>query len=304
MNNFRNVEENIFSKYLNIFSKHISTIQDEIVYGGYFAALCGPAFVISTFLMANLHISLPLLIIAYLIPLIVYSYDYYRDIDKDMSTNSERAKYFRKKSKIYPYILGCYAVTLILMLVFFSNLILISFIMALVVVGVLYTVGLKDLTQKIPAFKNVYTALTWSLAGTFFIPFYYSIGINLTFILIFLFVFLKCLPNIIFFDLKDIYADQKEGLKTIPVLLGKKTTVKFLHGLNILAFIPLFLGIYLHLIPFFAASMVLFYFYSSYYLRKSQKIDDKKLRMVSYTLADAEFILWPLVLVLAKFIGF
>lgn len=297
MNDLWNVEKNIFSRYL-------STIQDEIVYGAYFAALCGPAFVMSTFLMANLNISPELLVIAYLIPLIVYSYDYYRGADKDSASNSERAEFFHKRSHMYPYILGCYASALILMLVFFSNVILISFIVGLVMVGVLYTVGLKDLTQKIPAFKNVYTALTWSLAGTFFIPFYYAMGTNLTFILIFLFVFFKCLPNIIFFDLKDIYVDQKEGLKTIPVILGKKRTINLLHALNILAFVPLFFGIYLHLIPLFAASMVLFYFYSVYYLRKSEKIDDKKLRMVSYTLADAEFILWPLVLVLAKFIGF
>ena len=132
------------------------------------------------------------------------------------------------------------------------------------------------------------------------LPLYYSMEINLTFILIFLFVFFKCLPNIIFFDLKDIYNDRKEGLKTFPVILGKKRTLKLLHGLNIMAFIPLFTGIYLKLSTFCSLHDSVLFLHV-YYLRK---IDDKKLRMVSYTLADAEFILWPLALILGKFICF
>lgn len=253
--------------------------------------------------MADFKIDLPLLAIAYLIPLIVYSYDYYRDINKDITTNSERASYFTNKSQIYPYIMGSYAVTLAILLVLFSNLMLVSFILILVIVGVLYTVALKDFTQKIPAFKNIYTALTWSLAGTFFIPLYYSLNFSLVYILIFLFVFLKCLPNIIFFDVKDIASDAQAKLKTIPVLLGKEKSLKFLHGLNILAFIPLFIGIYLKIIPLFGASMIVFYFYSLYYLKKAEKVNGKELRMVSYTLADAEFILWPMVLVVGKLVG-
>jgi 4-hydroxybenzoate polyprenyltransferase len=126
--------------------------------------------------------------------------------------------------------------------------------------------------------------------------------LNLIYILIFLFVFLKFLPNTIFFDLKDIKSDRKEGLKTVPVILGKKGTLKLLHILNILAFIPLFLGICLGIIPLFAAIMVLFYFYSIYYLNKASKLEDEKLRMISYTLADAEFMIWPIVLVLGQFL--
>ncbi len=274
-----------------------------MIYGGYFAALCGPAFIITASLMAKSSVTIPLLIISYLIPLMVYSYDYYRDMDKDKDSNLERAAHFNKKKQVYPYLMIGYVLTLTILLVAFSNLMMISFILLLVTVGVLYTVALKKFTQKIPAFKNIYTALTWSLAGTFFIPLYYSLHLSLLYILIFLFIFLKCRPNIIVFDLKDIVSDRKEGLKTIPVLLGKTRTLKFLHRLNIIAFIPLFIGIILKIIPLFAAIMVLFYFYSIYYLNKAGKVDDKQLRMVSYTLADAEFILWPLVLITGKFIG-
>jgi 4-hydroxybenzoate polyprenyltransferase len=233
----------------------------------------------------------------------VYSYDYYKDMDKDKDTNIERAAHFNKKSQIYPYLMISYVIALTTLLIVFTNIMMISYILILITVGVLYTLGSKKLTQKIPAFKNIYTTLTWTLAGTFTIAFYYSIQINLTYILIFIFLFLKFLPNTIFFDLKDIKSDQREGLKTLPVILGKQKTLKILDILNLIAFIPLFIGIYLKLIPLFAASLIIFYFYSKYYLNKTNTIDNKELRMIGNTLADAEFIAWwPIVLLIGQLI--
>ena len=282
--------------------KIFDNLKSEIIYGGYFAALSGPAFIITSSIMINVSISLPLLIISYIIPLMVYSYDHYRDMDKDKYTNLERATYFHKKSNIYPYLMIIYVLTLSIMLLLFSNLSMIYFILILIMGGILYSVGLKNLTQKVPAFKNIYTTLTWSLAGTFSIMFFYSLELNPIYLLLFLFIFMKFLPNTIFFDMKDRKSDLKEGLKTVPVILGKPGTLKLLHMLNILAFIPLFIGIYLDIIPLFAVIMEIFYFYSVYYLNKASKAKDKELRMVSYTFADAEFMVWPVVLVMGQFL--
>lgn len=280
----------------------LKIIKDEMIYGGYFAALSGPAFIITMSIMTKTSISLPLLVISYLIPLMVYSYDYYKDMDKDNESNLERSAYFQRRSQIYPYLLGINFIILSALLLLFTNQMMISFIFTLIISGVLYTVGLKNITKEIPAFKNIYTTLTWSLAGTFSVMFYYSLEINLAYLLIFLFIFLKFLPNTIFYDLKDIKSDQREGLKTIPVLLGKQTTLKLLHRLNIIAFIPLFLGIYMKIIPLFSVIMIGFLFYSLFYLNYADKADDKKLRMISYTLADAEFMIWPIILVIGLLI--
>ncbi|HEY0196026.1 MAG TPA: UbiA family prenyltransferase, partial [Methanobacterium sp.] len=239
---------------------------------------------------------------SYLIPLMVYSYDYYRDMDKDKDTNQERAASFNRKSRIYPYIMGGYLSLLIILLLVFSNWMMILFILSLIMVGILYPLGLKNITQKVPAFKNMYTILIWAAAGTFSLAFFNSLQINLTYLLIFLFFYIKMLPNTIFFDLKDIISDKKEGLKTIPVLLGKEKTLKLLYRLNILAFIPLFIGIYLNIIPVFASVMLIFFFYSWYYLHKTSKTTDKEMKMNYYILADAEFIIWPVVLLLGKFL--
>lgn len=294
-----NDRKRVSSKFIS--SKFFVNLKNEILYGGYFAALSGPAFIITTSILTNATISLQILIISYIIPLMVYSYDHYKDMDKDKDSNSERASYFHKKARIYPYLMGIYVLTLAVLLFFFSNIATISFILLLITGGILYTVGMKNFTQKVPAFKNIYTTLTWSLAGTFSIMFYNSLEISLVYLILFLFIFLKFLPNTIFFDLKDRESDKKVGLKTIPVILGKNGTLKFLRILNMLSFIPLFVGIYLGIIPIFASIMMIFLFYSLYYINKANKVDDKELRLVSYTLADAEFMIWPIILLLGKF---
>ena len=90
---------NINSK--NDYFRHFNKIFNEIVHGGYLTALGAPALVLSTSIIINSGINIPLLIISYLIPLIIYSYDYMSDLDKDHETNSDRYKHLKKKKKYY-----------------------------------------------------------------------------------------------------------------------------------------------------------------------------------------------------------
>lgn len=127
---------------------------------------------------------------------------------------------------------------------------------------------LKDFTKKIPAFKNVFTGMNWALVGAFFPLFYYSLDINLSFIIMFFLIFLRVMINVIFFDLKDIDNDTADRIKTLPVILGEKFTINILNTMNIIAFVPLILGIYLKIIPLFALFLVLFSFYGYITLKK------------------------------------
>ncbi|MCD1293566.1 prenyltransferase [Methanocella sp. CWC-04] len=282
------------------YSRLFSEMQNELIYGGHLASMVSPAFVLSVAAILNTAVDLPILLISYLIPLIVYSYNYYGELEKDMLTNPERASFVEKKVKSYPVRIVAYILILGLLLLFFANYYLIGFIFALVFGGILFTVFLKDLTKKIVCFKNVYTALMWASSGAFLFLFYYSLDLNLAFVLIFIFIFLKVILNVIFFDLKDIEGDGERGLKTLPVLLGKNGTLKFLHGLSIFAFVPLFIGIYLGVIPLFALSLLSLCIYNYYYLKKAETIDNRNLRILSYTMADAEFLIWPILLLVGK----
>lgn len=254
--------------------------------------------VITTALITGMDLSITLLIISYLIPLTVYGFDHYQDMDKDKETNPERATYFKKKSKIYPYILGSYVVTLIFMLLFLTNWMMVSFITTLMIGSILYPLGLKKLTKRIPAFKNMFTTFIWALAGAFSLVFFNMIEIQVTYILVFIFLYMRMLPNTIFFDMKDIENDAKEKLKTIPVILGKQNALKFLIIFNILSFIPLSIGIYLKIFPLYTIFMIFFLFYSIFYLNQALKTGNKEINKKYYLISDTEFILWPTILLI------
>ncbi len=293
----------VFNTYcINSYSHYFNLLFKEVIHGGYLTALGAPALVLTTSIITNSGVNLPLLVISYLIPLIVYSYDYMSDMDKDVETNSERYKHLQKKKQFYPLILGCYALLLISLLIIFSNYKLILFIVMITLGGLLYATVLKGLTKRIPIFKNIYTVLTWSLGGTLFVPLYYSLNISLPFLMIFFFINFKGMINAIFFDLKDSLTDSNEGLKTLPVILGKGKAIKLLIFLNFVAFIPLIIGVVLKILPPRTLSLVVFFFYSLYYLKKAQKSINNEIWVTLGSIADFEFIFWPIILIISTII--
>lgn len=304
---FINTTSEVSDRANRIYLRYILSLQkilNEFVYGGYLTSLGCPAFVLSVSILLNTSIDWPVLLIAYLTPLIVYSYNYYGEFEKDLATNPERALHLRKKVRLYPFILASYILLLGLLLILFANFIMGIFVIILLFCGIFYTVLFKDLTKQIPGFKGFYIAFVWALAGAFFFNFHYAVGWGTFSILIFLFIFLRGIINVVFFDIKDIVSDKEQGLKTLPVLFGKERTLKYLHILNVFAFTPLFVGIYMGIIPVYALSLILLYFYDFYYLKKAGMINNKSLRMISYTLADAEFILWPILLMIGRALFF
>lgn len=284
-------------KFKNHNSNFLSKIIQELVHGGYLTALGAPSLVLTTMIITGSQVNIPLLVISYLLPLIVYSFDYMRDLDKDLETNSERSQHLQKKKKIYPFLLTFYIALLIMLLLLFSSINLIIFIVLITLGGLLYATALKGLTKKIPVFKNVYTVLTWSLGGTMFVSLFFSIPFSVSFIVIFIFINLKGMINAIFFDLKDYISDSKEGLKTLPVMLGRKNAINCLHILNVLAIIPIVLGVYYRIIPTISLSLIIFFLYSFYYLRTAQKAKNDEVWVKLGSIADFEFMFWPVILI-------
>ena len=284
--------------FRNFYYDYIDLILKEIIHGGYLTALGAPSLVLTTSIITRSNINLPLLTISYLIPLIIYSYDYMSDLDKDIECNSDRYEHLHKKKKYYPLIMIFYIITLIALLILFSNYKLVLFIILITLGGFLYATVFKGLTKRIPIFKNVYTVLTWSLGGTLFVPLQFSLALSLPFIIVFVFINMKGMINAIFFDLKDSFIDSKEGLKTLPVILGKKKAIKLLHFLNLSSFIPLIIAVILKIIPLISISLILFFFYSFYYLSKAETSIDEDIWVKLGSIADFEFIFWPIVLLI------
>ena len=187
-----------------------------------------------------------------------------------------------------------------LLLVILQNLGFLIFVLIIMTGGILYTVVFKVLTKYIPGFKSMYTTLVAIYAATFFVLFYYSMNFSLLFLFLFVYMFMKMIINVIFFDIKDYIADKALGLKTFPVILGTNNTILLLHSLNALSLIILLLGIYINVIPLYASALALFYLYTFYYVRKGKTTDNAELLKFTYIIADAEFIFWPVILIISK----
>jgi 4-hydroxybenzoate polyprenyltransferase len=284
------------AKYIDASSMYIGVIKDEFIYGGHLTALGSPILIICSAMLLNISLDLPILLIAYLIPLIVYSLDYYAASEDDAITNPERAMLISKKKSFNYFFIAVYILALILLLILYGNISLIAFIIVLSLCSVIYTVMMKNLTEKITGFKNIYTSFVWALGGTFFIPFYYLIKPGIAYVFIFLFMGAKSLLNVVFFDIKDIESDGKKGLKTIPIKFGKKKTLELLQVLNVLSFIPLVAGVALGALPTFTLALLALYFYTYIYLKKAEGMERKDIRFVSYALCEAEIVLWPLLI--------
>jgi 4-hydroxybenzoate polyprenyltransferase len=109
--------------------------------------------------------------------------------------------------------------------------------------GLLYGIVFKKITRKIIAFKNLYVSAFFA-SLVFFPIIYYGINAKILggAIIFAIFVFLKSMIMQIFLDIKDIKADKKEKLRTIPVLLKKQLTLKLLKILTIIiTFVPIVL---------------------------------------------------------------
>ncbi len=278
----------------------LNGIRYEFIYGGHLVSLGAPAYVLSVSMLMGIEPLKGLLLITYLMPLIVYNYNYFGEMDLDESTNPERVHYIKSKMVVYPYIIVAYILILVAALCLYANWGLIEFASILVIGGILFTIVLKDFTKKIPLFKNAYTALIWAFGGTFTLVFYMSLPVGWFFILVFAFMYMRSIANVIFFDLKDMEGDTARGLKTLPAMVGKKRTIQFLYVFNVVGFIPLLAGVYIGAIPVFGLALLPLMAYSFYYLRRAETAGDMELRAVSYTLADAEFLMWPVLLIMGQ----
>lgn len=281
-------------------SKYITILQDEFIYSGHLTAMGCPMKVMLVSILSNIPVSLQLLFIAYLAPLIVYSIDYYKSMEKDMMTNPDRTSYLSKKSGAYPYLIALYTILLLASLALFANEGLILLTMCLALFGIMYSTVFKGLTKKIPGFKNVFTSGIWSSGSAFGLLVYYSLPFDAFFGLVFMFLFMRSFGNVIFFDLKDVMSDAAEGLKTIPVLLGKERTVALLQAMNIISFLPIVIGVCLQKVPAYALSMIALAFFTFYNLRRAGTVEARRLGYAYYMLADAETLLWPIILLIGK----
>ena len=187
------------------------------------------AFLITyfSFLLYNINIDFRLLLAAFFLTLTIYNLNKLTDIKEDSINLPERAKFIQKNKNLIICIpILSYATALLL--AFLQNPFSIFLILFPLCTGVLYSIKILNFRLKdITGLKNIVIAL--SCASTFaFLPLAVSLRNLAMIVLVFYFIFVKILGNSVLFDVRDIEGDRISGVRTIPVVFGRRKTKNLL----------------------------------------------------------------------------
>jgi 4-hydroxybenzoate polyprenyltransferase len=284
----------------NLFVKSLSWLY----YNSYLVSVRPACILLTMMIIHGDLINVPILAIAFLLTLIVYSNDRFSGLEEDRATNLERSELLIGKKKRYPYYLASCVVTLAVLVVFFIKTELMSlaiFVAILITIGVLYTVMLKNLTKHIPAFKSILVASEWGTATALLYGISYDSYISVFTLMFAAFVFLKLFTLTVFYDIKDIESDGSGRLKTVPVMLGYNNTLRLLTILTMASWTPLVVGAFLFSQPGLSLLLIpfsTFVFVAIGIMRSNHGKPSKYDLLVSL-----EYIMWPPGIMIVTAIG-
>jgi len=278
--------------------KILTAIWNEFVYGGHLLSFGAASIVFTSAILLGIKITWDCLLVVYLGTQSVYLYNHFKEFEKDSLTNPQRSEHIEKYVKYIPLITLFFSLTAIVIVIYFNKILALLFGLLMLFGGLLYSKFLKKFTRRIIGFKDFLISFLWATL-VIFLAYYYFFSWNFALILMVLFIFLRLFLNTNFFDMKDVESDIKEGLLTLPVILGKKTLIKFLTIINMLSMIPIIFGVFLDILPNFSLILLLTIPYSFYYLKQTSK-ESVDLRFLSYVLVDGEYLLWSIFILLGK----
>ncbi len=277
----------------------IAAVFSEFIYGSHLSSLGTSAIVLCLLMILDLPIAYQALLIPYLSSQIVYTYNHLSEGSADELSNPERTKHVKKSNSKAYILLFCYLVLLVLVSLT-TNTATILLLSVIVFAGLIYTFALKDFgARHIMGFKNVYVALFWAMM-VLLVPTLFQIPINSQMIYFGSFVFLRIILNTTYFDIKDVVADSKRSLKTFPVVIGRKNTLRMLHIINLLSALPIVIGYFAGQFEINVLALTIFVVYGFSYLVITRFLKEKNVRLLSYIVADSEYALWPLVFFIAN----
>jgi 4-hydroxybenzoate polyprenyltransferase len=216
-------------KFFQLCAKFISFLISTSL----FLAINGALKLLFSCLLFNtfaLNIILAILLITYS----VYGLNKLTDIKEDTINAPERAGHIKKIEPIFKLSLVL-SLILSLFLGFLVNVLTLPILLFPLFSGTLYSVKFsKNLPRlkDILGVKNITIALTWAVTMALLPTFCLVEKDIISIITIFYFFFLKSLINTILFDVRDIEGDRTSGVRTIPVVFGRKKTKNLLLILN------------------------------------------------------------------------
>jgi len=281
-----------------VIEKIVNSIWNEFVYGGHLLSFGAVSIVYTASILLDIRITWDFLLVVYLGTESVYLYNRFKEYKVDFLTNPERTEHIKKYVKYIPFIIFLMTFSAIVFVVYFNKISALTFGLLLLIIGLLYSLFFKKITEKIIAFKSFFISLMWSLL-VLFLAIYYSAPINLALFLFSVFVFLRFFVSVSFFDIKDIKTDKQEGLKTLAVVLKQSTLWQFLSIIAILAVLPLIIGVYLRILPISSLMLFLTIPYTFFYFKQ---LENKNISpyFLYNVIVDGEFIFWLFFVLIGK----
>lgn len=281
----------------------IKKLAKEIVLGGHLLAIGTSSIAASFSLLIGKYPTIDLLIMAYLFSYAAYMMNRSSEFEQDMLSNPSRTEHLISRRRYLP-IISLSSFFLGYLLAARVNLIFFIALLIPLLLSIMYSIGLKRLLGKASTdrlknrllVKNIVISLGWSLIP-FLVSLYYLYFSSLI-IFYSLLIFLRLLVNTILFDLRDIDADKRYGIRTIPGTIGANNTLILLDLLDIFIIAYILFVSYYSLLPTYSLTMLLFPAYSIGYRALIKK--GMNLSFVCDYIADGEYILYGPVIYLGR----
>lgn len=267
----------------------------ELVFGGHLLALGTASIAAASSLLLGKAPTLVLLLLAYLFSYGAYALNRGLEMQQDLLSNPARTQYLMKRSRYIHFIAGAffgtgYIIAALLSLWYAAAL------LPPLVLALLYSRGSPSLRSLIGArrlkdkllVKNLSISFGWSLIPILVGVYFHEASHVL--LLFSPYVFLRLMVNTLLFDIRDVEADTRFGVRTLPAVMGPERTYRVIRLADLSSALYLAALLALSLMPRQAAPLLLLSAYSWFYVWLARRGAD--MNLVCDLIADGEYLLW------------
>jgi 4-hydroxybenzoate polyprenyltransferase len=214
---------------------------------------------------------LPALIL-FLVTFAVYNFNRHTDRNEDRINHPKRVAFIRKYGRGL-VIISVFAYMLAIMLSLYggsgAQLIVMLPLVALLLYSLRWFPKNGDATKRLKEIfiiKNIVVSGAWAGTVVFLPVLYFQVPVTTFSVLVFMFFFFRFFINTIVFDLRDITGDEKNGINSMPVVLGYERTWHVLHAINLLLGLLFIAGLMIGILPQITLPLIFSMIFSFIYL--------------------------------------
>jgi 4-hydroxybenzoate polyprenyltransferase len=163
----------------------------------------------------------------------LYSLNKLTDMKEDAINMPERLDFLKgRRNLIIAYSVASYLLSILL--TFLDDPSSVAVVLIPLIANTLYGSKLLPVLPRlkdIPVVKNLVVSVSLASA-TALLPAWHTMDNISTIVLVFYFILAKVFVNTVLYDMRDIKGDKENGIRTMPVILGRKKTTLVLLAVN------------------------------------------------------------------------